>query len=232
VPVDQTTEQPLPAAERRRVLSGSLAFGLIGLYGLSFGAVATANGFDLAQAATLSLLTFTGGSQFALVGILGTGGSGLAGTVAALLVGARNGLYGLRLAPVLQVGGVRRLAAAHLVIDETTAMTVAEADPRAGRLSFWATGATLFLTWNLTTLIGALGAELVDPATIGLDAVAGAAFLALLWPHLATIAGRLAALTGATVVVLGVGVLPPGLPVLLGGVIGIAVGASALRERP
>jgi predicted branched-subunit amino acid permease len=222
----------LAPAERRRVLSGSLAFGLIGLYGLSFGAVATASGFSVAQAAALSLLAFTGGSQFALVGILGSGGSGIAGTAAALMLGVRNGLYGLRLSGELGVSGVRRLLAAHLVIDETTAMAVAESDRRAARLAFWTTGIALFVTWNLTTVVGAIGATQVDPVALGLDSVAGAAFLALLWPHLSNLPSRLAALTGATVVVLGVPLLPPGLPVLLGGLIGIAVGVRSLRGTP
>jgi predicted branched-subunit amino acid permease len=228
--VEEHQTSVLPAAERRRVLSSSLVFGLIGLYGLSFGAVASASGFSVTQAAALSLFTFTGGSQFALVGILGAGGSGFAATAAALMLGVRNGLYGLRLSGDLQVRGVRRLVAAQFVIDETTAMAVAESDRRAARLAFWTTGIALFVTWNTTTVLGAVGATQVDPLALGLDAVAGAAFLALLWPHLATLAGRLAALTGATVVVVGVPVLPPGLPVLLGGLLGIAVGARALAR--
>ena len=57
------------------------------------------------------------------------------------------------------VSGLRRLGAAHLVIDESTAMATARDDPRAGRLGFWATGLAVFVCWNTGTAIGAAGRE-------------------------------------------------------------------------
>jgi len=203
---------------------------VLGLYGVSFGAVSVASGLDFWQTAALSALAFTGGSQFALVGILGGGGSGLAGTAAALLLGLRNGLYGVRLAPLLQVRGPRRLVAAQWVIDETTAMAVAEQRPAAGRVAFWVTGATLFVTWNASTWVGAAGAAVIDPAQWGLDAVAPAAFLALLSQQVSTDAARVAALMAASVVLVLTPLLPVGVPVLLGGLAGMAIGARLLAR--
>ncbi len=205
---------------------------MLGLYGVSFGAVSVASGLDFWQTAALSALAFTGGSQFALVGILGGGGSGLAGTAAALLLGLRNGLYGVRLAPLLQVRGLRRLIAAQWVIDETTGLAVAESKPAAGRAAFWVTGATLFVAWNTSTWLGAAGASVLDPVQWGLDAVAPAAFLALLSQQVSTDAARVAALMAATVVLVLTPLLPVGVPVLLGGLAGMAIGARLLARAP
>ena len=156
-----------------------------GAYALSFGAIATTSGLSLPQTVSLSLLMFTGASQFALVGIVGSSGSIWAGAATAALLGSRNALYGVRLSTLLKVSGLRRFAAAHFVIDETTAMAIARDTESAGRFAFWATGLLLFAFWNLGTFIGALATTaLPDPKVLGLDAAPPAAFLALLAPRL------------------------------------------------
>ena len=71
---------PERVAEVRRQ-SWSVGFAT-GLYGASFGALAVAAGLEIWQTCALSLLMFTGGSQFAFVGIIGSGG-----TLANVLVG-------------------------------------------------------------------------------------------------------------------------------------------------
>ncbi|TFV91637.1 branched-chain amino acid ABC transporter permease [Blastococcus sp. CT_GayMR20] len=177
----------MSAPTRSSVLRDAIGLGLaVGLYGAAFGAAADAAGLDLWQAMTLSALMFTGASQFALVGVLGAGGSALAAVGSALLLGTRNSVYGVRLLPLLQPRGVlRRLGTAHWVIDETTALSIAAPDRALARLAFLAGGASIFLMWNATTVIGALGAAaLTGPALAALDAVVPAAFLALLWPRL------------------------------------------------
>ncbi len=125
----------------RQALSVGVASGA---YGVSFGALATASGLSAAQACALSALMFTGGSQFALIGVLSAGGSGLAGAASAVLLGSRNGLYAVQVAPLLRVRGLRRLLAAHLTIDESTAVATVQRAPALGRLGFWATGASVF----------------------------------------------------------------------------------------
>ena len=177
----------MSAPTRSTVLRDAIGLGLaVGLYGAAFGAAADAAGLDLWQTMTLSALMFTGASQFALVGVLGAGGSAPAAVGSALLLGTRNTVYGVRLVPLLQPrGAVRRLTTAHWVIDETTALSIAAPDRGLARLAFLAGGGSIFLMWNITTVIGALGAAaLTGPALAALDAVVPAAFLALLWPRL------------------------------------------------
>jgi 4-azaleucine resistance transporter AzlC len=202
-----------------------------GAYGVSFGAVSVAAGLSVAQTCALSLLMFTGASQFALVGVLAAGGAPLSGALTALLLGTRNTLYGLRLAPLLQWSGWRRLLGAHLVIDESTAMSVTRSSRAAARLGFLTTGLSVFLLWNLATFAGAIaGTVLGDPRTFGLDAAVGAAFMALLWPRLRDRRNRLVA-AAATAVALGmVPISPAGVPVLAAA--GVALLAGALSDRP
>jgi len=159
---------------------------------------------------------FTGASQFALVGVVGGGGSIWAGTVAAALLGSRNALYGLRLSSILGVRGSRRALASQFVIDETTAMAIARDDPRSARYAFWATGAALFVFWNTGTLIGALATQAIsDPKVFGLDAAPPAAFLALLAPRLRAREPLAIALAAAVVAIAVLPFVPPGVPLLI-----------------
>ena len=189
----------------------------VGAYGLSFGAAAVTAGLTTAQACALSLLVFTGASQFALVGVLGAGGTALAAVAGALLLGSRNTLYALRLSTLVPTTGPRRLAAAQLTIDESTAMATA-APPGLAALGFWATGLSVYVLWNLATLLGAVGAaRLGDPAALGLDAAVPAAFLALLAPQLRSGRAARVAAAGALLTVAAVPLTPAGVPVLLAG---------------
>ena len=223
------------AAQRRAVLRDALAVGVAtGAYGLSFGAIATAAGLSVPQCVALSLLMFTGASQFALVGVLGAGGSGVAAAVSATLLGSRNAFYGLRLAGILRPRGPPKLLDAHLVIDESSAMAVVREDERSARLAFWATGWSVFALWNLATLLGALGARAVtDPRVLGLDAAAPAAFLALLAPRLRD-RGAWAPAAGAAVIALALTpVVPAGVPILAVAALTVLVGLHTPRgTRP
>lgn len=207
---------PVPAA-RRAIVRQSLSVGVAtGAYGISFGALAVAAGLSTWQAMALSLLMFTGGSQFAFVGIVANGlGAAPAAIAASSMLGIRNGLYALELTHLLGVRGARKVAAAHLTIDESTAVAVAHRDEPTSRLGFWLTGLTVFVLWNLTTLAGALIGNLIgDPRTYGLDAAACAAFTALLWPRLRSRDGVAIAVVGAVVAVVLSPSMPPGIPVV------------------
>jgi predicted branched-subunit amino acid permease len=202
---------------RGGIARDSLGIGIAtGAYALSFGAIATTAGLTLLQTVSLSLLMFTGASQFALVGVVGGGGSVWAGVATAALLGTRNALYGVRLSSLLGVLGLRRAAAAHFVIDETTAMAIARDHIPDSRFAFWATGLAVFTLWNLGTLVGALATHaLPDPRVLGFDAAPPAAFLALLAPRLR---GRepLAIALGAAVVALAcLPFVPAGVPLLI-----------------
>lgn len=204
------------AAARRAVVRDAVGIGLaVGAYGLSFGAAAVAAGLSTAQASALSLLVFTGASQFALVGVLGAGGGIPAALAGALLLGSRNSLYAVRLASLLPVRGPRRLLAAQLTIDESTGMATA-APAGLAATAFWVTGGVIYVLWNLATVLGALGAaRLGDPAALGLDAAVPAAFLCLLAPQVRGRRTLAAAVAGGLVALLAVPLTPPGVPVLL-----------------
>jgi predicted branched-subunit amino acid permease len=220
----------LDPQERAGIIRDSLGVGIAtGAYGISFGAVSVAAGLSVAQTCALSLLMFTGASQFAMVGVLAAGGPPASGVLTALLLGTRNTLYGLRLAPLLAWRGWRRTAAAHLLIDESTAMSVTRRSTPAARVGFLATGLTIFTLWNLSTLAGAVaGTAIGDPRSYGLDAAVGAAFLALLWPSLHDATTRLVGVAAAAVALGLVPFTAAGVPVLAAA--GVAVLVGLLRR--
>lgn len=202
---------------QRAILRDALGIAVAsGAYAISFGAISTAAGLSLLQTCALSVVMFTGASQFALVGVVGAGGSVWAGAVAAALLGSRNALYGLRLSSVLDVRAWRRPAAAHFVIDETTAMAIARDDPAQSRFAFWATGIALFVLWNTGTLVGALATHAIsDPKVFGLDAAPPAAFLALLAPRLRAREPLAIAIGAAVIAIAVLPFVPAGVPLLV-----------------
>jgi predicted branched-subunit amino acid permease len=207
----------MDSSARRGVIRDALGIGVAtGAYALSFGAISTTAGLSLLQTCALSLLMFTGASQFALVGVVGAGGSVWAGAATAALLGTRNTLYGVRLSSLFDGGWWKRARAAHFVIDETTAMAIARESPAESRLAFWATGVAIFTLWNLGTLIGALATHaLPDPKVLGFDAAPPAAFLALLAPRLRAREPMAVALGAAVVALVCLPFLPSGVPLLV-----------------
>jgi len=219
----------------RAAIRASLAVGLaVSAYGVSFGALAVASGLEVWQACVLSLLMFSGGSQFALIGVLASGGiaAGPAAITAATLLGVRNGLYAMRMGPIIGSPWWRKLLAAQWTIDETTAVSTAQPTLRGQRVGFWVTGAIIYVGWNLTTLVGALVGDLLgDVRMYGLDAAAAAAFLGLLWPRLKTLQPIAVAVGAAVVAAVLIPWLPPGLPVLAAAVVAIVVGITNVLGR-
>ncbi|MEO5651301.1 MAG: AzlC family ABC transporter permease [Marmoricola sp.] len=215
----------------RSIVRDGIAVGIAtGTYGVSFGAVSVSSGLDVWQTCALSLLVFTGASQFALVGVLGAGGTATFAALTGLLLGTRNLLYGLKVAPLVEWRGWRKVAAAHLLIDESTAMSVTRTSRAHARAGFLATGIAVFVLWNLATLAGALaGTALGDPRTYGLDAAVAAAFLGLLWPRLTARREQFAALAAAALALLLVPHSPAGVPVLAAGV--VALGLALVGSR-
>ena len=214
---------------RRAIVGDALALGLgTGVYAMSFGALAVAAGLSAWQAQALSLLMFTGASQFALIAVVASGGSAIVAIATSTLVGTRNAFYAVAMAPVLEAHGLRRLVAAQATIDESTGMAARyEKDRDSARLAFWSTAAAIYVLWNLGTLIGSLGAGMLDdPYVLGLDAAAPAAFLALVWPRLTSWPMRAVAIVSLVVAVALSPFIGAGLPVLVGGAAGIVVGLT------
>jgi len=221
------------AGDHRR--DGFLLGAAVGIFGVTFGVLASASGLSAFKATTMSLLVFTGASQFAAIGIVSSGGEPLSALGTALLLAARNGVYSLSIAQTLPTNGLKRLIAAQLVIDETAAMSKAQPVPEVSREVFWVTGISVFIFWNAGTLVGVFAGQVVgDPLSWGLDAAFPAGFLALLLPHLSDRRKRLAALLGAVIAVISIPILPQGLPVLaaaLGAVVAAGVGNKKGKRR-
>jgi predicted branched-subunit amino acid permease len=199
----------------------------VGAYGTAFGAAAVANGFSVLQTCLLSLLTFSGASQFAVIGVLGAGGGAISGIATASLLGIRNGVYGVIMAPRLKVKGFKRIVAAQITIDESTAVALGQEvrGESAMRQGFWLTGFGVFLFWNLFTVAGALGAQAMgDIRAWGLDSAVPAAFLGLVWPRLKTNIDRFLAIGCVVFALAMTPILPAGLPIIATAFIAVAVG--------
>jgi len=238
------SSKPARAAdpERSAAVRASLAVGLaVSAYGLSFGALAVASGLDIWQTQVLSLFMFSGGSQFAVIGVLASGGvaAGPAAIAGAALLGVRNSLYSMRMAPIVggprtPLGWARRMLAGHWTIDESTAVSTGQPTLRGQRIGFWMTGAVIYVGWNLTTLLGSLLGNLIgDVRMFGLDAAAAAAFLGLLWPRLTSRQPIAVAAGAAVVAAVLIPWLPAGLPVLIAALVAVIVGLTNwLGRRP
>ena len=205
----------------------AISFGVgfaTGVYGISFGALSVAAGLDFWQTMALSLLMFSGGSQFAFVGVIATGAGVIPAVLSAWLLGVRNGFYAIRLAPVLSLSGIMKPIGAQLTIDESNAVSLSqEPDLNKQRQGFWLTGIAVFVFWNLLTAAGALlGSVIGNPADWGLDAAAGAAFLGLIWPRLKESKLLLLAVASAFTATMLSAFLPAGLPVLLTALVAVA----------
>ncbi len=210
----------------KRVLSTSVSVGVAtGLYGISFGALASVAGLDLLSIMLLSLLMFSGGSQFAFIGVIAAGGAPISAITSAWLLGVRNGFYAMRLNSVLTPRGFLKVVSAQLSIDESNGVSAAQDDLKSQRLGFWATGIAVFVFWNLATLLGAIAGDFLGSAeTWGLDAAAAAAFLGLVWPKLKD--NKVLALAASVVAVVGSLFLPAGVPVLLTVLLALVPGRS------
>jgi 4-azaleucine resistance transporter AzlC len=220
-----------PLRGRTEILRAAVGIGLYaGAFGMTFGAVAVASGLSLAQTMVLSMVMFTGASQFAFIGVIAAGGSPFAAIPAALLLGMRNAFYGVAVTEILRPRGLKRLWTAHFVIDETTAMAVSQPTRQSRRYAFWATGSILFALWNIGGLAGGLIGSAINPADFGLDAAAPAVFLALLWPQLKRPEALGVALLGALVALALVPIAPAGVPVIAAAA--VAVTAGFTKRRP
>jgi len=217
----------------RATAAQSLSVSLtVGAYGLAFGAASVAAGFSVLQSCLLSLLTFSGASQFAVVGVIGAGGSALSGVTTASLLGVRNMLYGLRMAPVIKVKGFKKLLAAQITIDESTGVALSQErlGQREMRQGFWLTGIGVYVFWNLFTLVGALGAQAMgDPAAWGLDAAVPAAFLGLLWPRMESNRDRALAISAALLALTLTPFVSAGVPIISTAALAVIFGLRGRR---
>lgn len=204
----------------------SVAF-TVGLYGAAFGAAGVTAGFSILQTCLLSILLFSGASQFAVVGIMGAGGAAISAIATATLLGFRNTLYGLQMAPILKVKGFKRVLAAQITIDESTAVATLQDNDEDRKRGFYLTGIGVYLFWNLFTFLGAMGASAIgDPSVWGLDAAVPAAFLGLIWPRIKNKVQFLVSGIAIAWALLLTPVTPAGIPIITTVVLAIIFGAK------
>ena len=204
----------------------SVAF-TVGLYGAAFGAAGITAGFSILQTCLLSILLFSGASQFAVVGIMGAGGAAISAIATATLLGFRNTLYGLQMAPILKVKGIKRVLAAQITIDESTAVATLQDNDEDRKRGFYLTGIGVYVFWNLFTFLGALGASAIgDPSVWGLDAAVPAAFLGLIWPRIKNKVQFLVSGIAIAWALLLTPVTPAGIPIITTVVLAIIFGAK------
>jgi predicted branched-subunit amino acid permease len=218
--------------KEQSVTAVSLGVGFAtGLYGISFGALSVAAGLDIWQTMALSLLMFSGGSQFAFIGVVATGAGVVPAILSAWLLGVRNGFYAIRMNPVLSVRALLKPVAAQLTIDESNAVSLlGEPDRKKERLGFWLSGIAVFVFWNVFTFVGAVvGSQLGNPTDWGLDAAAAAAFLGLIWPRLNQSKLLVLAVASAFVATSLSVVLPAGIPVLLTALLAVGFWLFGMR---
>ena len=221
------------APDARRFISASLMIGIaFVIFGASFGVLSVSAGASVAQSCAMSLLVFTGASQMSAVSVIASGGTVASAFGGAVLLSGRNAVYGLAMSPVLKQGSLAsRLLGAQWVIDETTAIVSAESDPMTRRTAFWISGAILYASWNIGTLLGALVGSSINPSDFGLDAAFPVMFTAMIAPHLRTSSGRKAALFGAVAAVALAPFMPIGLPILVSA-LGMLFGISPTSPAP
>jgi 4-azaleucine resistance transporter AzlC len=188
----------------------------VGVFGVAFGVLAGTAGASVSQAMAMSVLIFTGASQFAAASVIDSGGTAPAAIASALLLAARNGFYALTVARDIGTSLTKRILGAQFVIDESAAMATSQQTLEDRSTAFWWTGLSVFVFWNLGTLLGvASGSAIGDPETLGLDAAFPAGFIALMMPSLKRRSGQVAALVGGAIALAAVPLTPPGIPVLL-----------------
>ena len=221
---------------RKEILGNALSIGVaVAMYGVSFGALGTTTGLSIPQTMALSLLMFTGASQFTLVSTLDSGGTALTAVIASWLMGTRNAAYSMRMTPILKTRGFGRLVAVQLTIDESTAMGLAQDETayegRASRLAFWATGLSVYLLWNLATFVGAISVSAIgDPKAFGLDAAIAAGLFALVWPQIKSRIEITVALGGALIALTLTPFVSPGIPVLAAALVAVILGWTTGRR--
>lgn len=205
----------------------SLSFA-VGVYGAAFGAASVAAHFSVIQTCAISLLTFSGASQFAAVGVVGAGGGAVSAIATGALLGTRNGLYAVRMAPLLKVRGFKRVVAAQVTIDESTGVALAQTNDEDARTGFWWTGFGVFIFWNIFTLLGALSAGLLsDPAAYGLDALVPAAFVGLVWPRLTSQKSYILAVAAFLFALSLAPFVPAGVPIIATSLLAVVMGWRA-----
>ena len=221
---------------RRRLVVDSIGIWVIAtIVGGIFGFTAREGGLSLVEAIAFSSVLFAGAAQYAAVGLLVANTPWPSIVILVWLLNARHLLYSASVAPyTATLSRTLRAALAYLLTDEAFALTTAHI-ARLGRIDVrgaWYAGITIFVPWNVATILGWLaGAALPDPATIGLDVVFAAAMAGLAIGLVKDRAALVALLVGCSSAVVAALLIDPSAAIMIGGLVGPLVGITLFRRR-
>ncbi|MGH9272047.1 MAG: AzlC family ABC transporter permease [Ilumatobacteraceae bacterium] len=185
-----------------------------GLIGMVFGIAAVEAGWGSLAPVVMSLVVFAGSAQFALLSVLGDGGTRVAALVAATLVNMRFLVMGVALAPSLIGGRLRRAIEGQTLVDASFVIA-ANGDGTFARRRLIGATAPQFVAWISGTAIGVLAGDAIpDPEALGLDVLFPAFFLALLAAELRVPERRLVAAAAAVIALILVPLAPAGVPIV------------------
>jgi 4-azaleucine resistance transporter AzlC len=188
------------------------------LLSVSFGVVAQDAGLSPLAAIVMSVIVFAGSAQFTAIAIIGGGGTVGAAIGAAALMNSRFLPMGAALGPSLPGGPVKRAAQGQAVVDASWALA-GRGDGSFDRWLLFGASAAQYVTWQLGTIAGALGGDLLgDPDKLGLDAIYPAFFLGLLLAEARTRRAIAVAVLGAAIALALVPFTPAGVPILVASV--------------
>jgi predicted branched-subunit amino acid permease len=222
-----TSDVRAGAASILPLLVGVIPFGLVA------GATPAADGLGVWAAIGLSTIVSAGASQLAVADVLADGGSALVATVAACTINLRMLLYSASLDPHLAHEPLgRRLGVAYFLTDQAYAVSISrwssEDPPTPSRRLpyYFGAGCTLWLAWQVCTVVGAL-AQAAVPDELPLDFAVPLVFLVLLVPAITSRPALVAATAGGGAAVMAAELGAGSLSILVGAVAGIVGGAAA-----
>jgi predicted branched-subunit amino acid permease len=227
-----------PAVPTLREARRRLAVDMLGIivsasaFGFVFGLSAAQRGhYSLVEAIAMSTILFAGAAQFAGVSLVAAGTPWPAIVLLTGLLNVRHLLYSAALAPwFVKVPRAERIVAAHLLTDEAFALSLAHFR-RLGRIDlggYWmAAIVSTFIPWNLATIAGFLGGQLIDsPEKYGIDVVFPAAMAGL---AVGLVTGRreIVAIAAGIAISLVVAIAwDPRIAVVVGGLVGPLAGLA------
>jgi predicted branched-subunit amino acid permease len=229
------TPDALRASRRRLAIDMTGIVASAAGFAVVFGLTARGAGFSLVETAAFSAIVFAGASQFAAAGMVAAGFGWPAIILLTGLVNARHALYSAALAPWLRgQSRAERAAMAHVLTDEAFALSLVHFRRLgfADRRGYWLAAVMgVFIPWNVATLLGYAGGQLIpDPGTLALDVIFPAA-MAGLAVGLATGRREVIALAAGVGVALLAGLaIDPRVGVVAGGLLGPLAGLAIPRR--
>ena len=214
------------------ILLGIVPFGLVS------GAAAVDAGLTPLQAVGLSVVVFAGASQLAAIELFGTNAELLVILVAGIVINLRMLMYSASIAPRFRAfRGRWKAICSYVLTDQAYALSVArytdaDLDPAARRQYYLAVGGSLWLVWQVCSVVGiVVGARV--PESWGLEFAVPLVFLSLLIPAISSWPKLVAAAVGGGVAVAGTALsVPLNLGLIAGGVAGVAAGVLADARLP